>query len=599
MATDLFQDADFSHLSGNASSAPVDLLKDPDFSTQPPMSAGDSIKNFFSQAYQGGKRDIQDVAAGLGQYSLNASNFITGNNSNYDVAKQSFGITDPNWLDQGLQGLGQAAPYIAGGEGLLGARLAAQGLSKAPLLMRLGNSAITGGVYGGTQSPEGQRLTGAAEGAAAFPALEAAGMGIGKGAQATTLIPQAAKNYLSKYAASGLSNDVSQGLNPSGSISNETAFDLAKSNLQSNYLPTERNAWDKVTSDAANADTSGAKFDDSSYTKALSDERDRLKTQSENQGGYRRQNKDAIELIEGKSEEPGYLDDQHSTFSDAIDHNKSLNADYQNEITPGKSLPFSTVNFAKDQIKQAFQDNLAKNGLQDTLGKSWQDANQATINKNQIFNDLISSKGKDQYSSFSSFLNGKSPFAERGTFVTDYLPKPGTQGTQRMQQFASMLGDDNTAKSVLKNNYFGSEFEPSSFLSKYNRLSDDQKSYLFNTDQKSTVDALSNVLSSHPDALKNSTFQSFWNHSIPTILGGAAGHALGGSTTEGMLGGLAAGHALNTGLSKAFENPSVQNYFTNYLNSPQRKVSMDYLSKLLGKGIPATIAPSLNKRSSP
>lgn len=541
-------------------------------------SIGQHIGNILSDMYEGGKRDLEDLSAGIMQSSANLTNFLTGKSNNYDVASQMFGISNPNILDKALKGIGQYAPYAIGGEAALPASLG-----------RLGASALTGAAFGGTQSDPGQRLQGAILGSTWNPALELTGMGAAKGINSLSAIPDALKNYLSQFAASGVSKNVASDLNSPLGVTNETAFDMAKNNYN-NYSSKENQAWSKVTDAAKAADASGAKFDDGSYTSALSDELNRLQDQSAKQSALDRKNKDSIDLLNG------YIDDQHGTFSDAIEHNKALNADYQNEITPGKSLPFNTVNFAKNSIKSSMTDNLAQNNLSDSLGALWNQANQTTAQKNSIFNEIMNQGGNTQYSKFMKYYKADDPqFSNPSNFVNDYLPKSGNEGLQRMQQFSQMLGDDDTAKAVLKKNIFGQSYDPNDFLNKYNKLSPDQQNFLFDQQQNQSIQSLKTMIDMHPDALKNNSFQSLWNHSIPAILGAGIGHATGTGALEGALMGSLGAKGLSTGISKTFENPSIQQYFMQFLNQKQAPQSQDYLGQALSRGLPFLGMPQLQR----
>src|SRR5208337_1236984 len=88
-------------------------------------------------------------------------------------------------------------------------------------------------------------------------------------------------------------------------------------------------------------------------------------------------------------------------------------------------------------------------------------------------------------------MNKNNINADGSTFVNDYLPTSKGDGTQRMEQFTKMIGDTDTAKNVLKMNYFDSglktgDANASKVLGKYNNLSDEQKGYLFNPDEMQT-----------------------------------------------------------------------------------------------------------------
>lgn len=473
---------------------------------------------------------------------------------------------NPNIADKLIQGASQYAPYEAVSAGLP--------------LSGLSNLATTGAAFGATQSqnPMAGALTGAATNT---------GVGL-LGKTADPIL-----NYLSKYAAQGLTKQTGNILDAGKAVSNQQAFDMAKQNYGA-LSQQEGNAWDNLKQQAAAADatkrytanfapassmpvlpggpetlsaTQMPTFDNSGYVGSLSDQLNKLKQQSGAQSGFARANKDSEKLLQD------YIGDQHNTFSDAIQHNQALNQDFQNEIAPGQPLPFRTVNFAKTNLKNSINQNIQNSGLQDTLGSAWNNANQITSQKNQIFNNVVNPKGIEQISTFSTMMNGKNPNADPTSFVNDYLPTSRGDGTQKMQQFSQMVGDQNTAKNVLKQNYFDKAIqsgtvEPRTFLSKYNNLSDDQQGYLFSPQENQTIQALNKINQDHPDALSKSQWGGFGHHSIAATLGGILGMSTGHGLWEGLGAGILGGVAANAGLRKLFENPSISNYFVNALTKP-------------------------------
>lgn len=477
-----------------------------------------------------------------------------------------------------LKNIGQYAPYLAGGE-IAGLGKAAEGAPfLARMLTRATGDAQVGGAYGATQSQD--PLKGALTGGLLNAAL-------GAGNELASPLANALKGYFSKYAAQGLTKQAGNMLNDPAGVPNEDAFNLAKQNYI-NMSGNEKNAWDNLSGAAAQADASGAPFNNQPYIDSLQTQLEKLQGQSSRQSGYARANKDSQTLLSN------YADDQHGTFADAIEHNKALNQDYQNEITPGKSLPFSTVNYAKSNIKNAINQNIQDNGLQDTLGSAWNNANQITSQKNQIFNQIVNPKGKEQISTFSSMINGKNPTQDPTSFVNDYLPTAKGDGTQKMQQFAQMVGDENTAKSVLKQNYFDKAIEsgvvnPRQFLSKYNNLSDDQQNYLFSPQENQTVQALNKINQAHPDALSSSMMGSLGHHSIAATLGGIIGVFTGHGLWEGLGAGILGGAVANAGLRKSFENPAISNYFVKYLMNKAPQTSGNFSSRLSPLITPALV----------
>ena len=480
------------------------------------------------------------------------------------------GVSQPNLLDKLVQGSAQYLPAtLAGGSTIAG-------------------QAIAGGVFGATQNQN--PLTGAAIGAA-IPIL--GGKAIQGGLAAAEARPISAA--LSKYAAPGLGETISGTLEDTRKMTNQQAFDMAKNNY-GNYAAKEKNAWDNLSNEASKADSNNANnFDNSDYVSALNDKLTKLSGQAERQSAFGRSNADAQTLLNG------YMKDEHGNFTDAIEHNKSLNQDYQNEITPGKSLPFDIVNFAKSNLKKTINQNIEDNGLQETLGKSWQDANQSTADKNSIFNEVANVKGQPKYSSFSQFNKGVSTNQDPTSFVFDYLPKTKGDGTQGMEQFSKMLGNDDAAKNVIKMNYFDKSFrqnqvDPKTFMGQFDNLSQEQQEYLFNSEQLKPIRTLSAILAKNPNSL-NAPSKSLWSHGLTALIGGTAGHFTGIGPVEGAVGALVASNAGKAAVAKLAAQPAMQKKLIDYLNSnPQPRISPETattLMNVLSRAIPSAITPHL------
>lgn len=553
----------------------------------PDVNYSEQLKTLATAA----KHLPSDVVAGLAQMGhglLNAPhNIVSSLNPSLGAAipsQQNYnfsalaGNPNPTTADKLIQGGAQYLPYALGGEAALAGR--------APsLLSSLAASSGSGAGFGLTQSDT--PFTSAAEGAGLNALTTGAGAAIAG-------LPNAFNNYLSRFAATGLASRVANTMEGIKNATNAQAFQLAKNNYN-NYSSAENDAWNNLTDQAAQADASGAKFDNSDYVKSLQDELSNKQTQSERQSGFSRANQDSQQLLNG------YINDQHGTFQDAIEHNKALNQDYQNEITPGKSLPFNTVNFAKSNIKQAINDNLASNNLQDTLGQAWDDANNSTAQKNQIFNQLATPRGGNQISSFSQLIKNNSQNADPTTFINDYLPTSRGDGTQKMQQFSQMLGDEDQAKNILKMNYFDKTFNNSGdrvnvpqFLNRYNNLSADQQNYLFNPDENSLIQSLNKVTDKYPGALKQTGPISALGHAtVPAFLGALASHHLGAGELLGGLAGAGAANLAGRGVQQLFSSQPISDYFVKQLMKPSGATINPALTALGRNAIPAATLPYL------
>lgn len=491
---------------------------------------------------------------------------------------QLFGTQNRGLGGDILEGAGQYAPYAAGGEGLLAGKLGAGALG------RLGAQGLTGATFGATQSPN--PISGALIGGGTNLALGVPG-------EALSALSPALKSYFSRFAAQGLAKNIGQSMKDTQATNNAQAFGMAKQNFDA-LSQNENSAWTNLKQQAAQVDSAlpGSNFDDSGYINSLKNKLQDMGAQSSKQSGFARSNTESMQLLQD------YMNDQHGTFTDAFQHNQALNKDYQNEITPGKSLPFSTINYAKGALKQNINENINNMGLQDTLGSAWNNANAITAQKNNIFNEVVNPKGKANISTFATINNLKNTNADPTTFVNDYLPTSKGDGIQKMQQFSQMLGDENSAKQVLKSNYFDKAIEssgvnPKKFLNRYNNLSDDQQNYLFSPQDNQTIQALNKINEMHPDALSHSLYAGLGHHGIAATLGGILGMSTGHGLWEGLGAGIAGGMVANAGLRKAFENPAISNYFMNYLTHPQAPAAVGGIGGGLGRALSPMITPSV------
>lgn len=544
--------------------------------------------NFVAEGIHNTAREIKDFGAGVGQGLVNLNGLVRNDKGPYpDVAKEYFGLENPSTLDVIIQKAGQFSPYLLGGEALLGAKSAATGIKSAlPLAQRALNSGKIGAAYGATQGEPGNRLKESVEDAALGPLFEVGGSavakGIGSGFDFIKKSPEKIKGYLSKYAASGLSKSIKKDIDNIKDADNLSAFNMARENHE-RYANEESKLWKNIPELAQVTDQSGIPFDNEIYRDALASEATRLRNRGLGQGAHRRGDEESIALLEG------YSNDMHSTFSDAIEHNKALNRDYRNEITPGKSLPFETVSFAKGKIKKSIEDNFKKNNLEDTFGQAWEMANKKTAEKNKIFHEISGAKGNKQNSSFSQYLRGSDGYTDPSKFVREYVPKNAADGVLKMHQFIKMVGNDTYAKNVLAKNYFSNlhdegVFNVKGFMSKYRNLSHPQQNLMFTESENDTIRTLGKLLDKNPRVLENNSKNHLVQHGIASIMGALGGGAFGHPVVGGGIG-AATPSAANRALSRAFENPSLQNYFARYINNdnPFTKTYSDTFKKKLGK----------------
>ncbi len=502
---------------------------------------------------------------------------------------EAFGIKDPKFTDQLVQGVAEYLPFGIGGAQVKGPQLLEKAISKVPYLSRFApemaqqlapgvafgmgsnpDHPVAGGIEGGLVNMAGAPIVGA---------LPAAWNGI--------------KNYASKFGARGIADAISGDLNKVKDISKEQAYEMVKDNLLNNVEPLEKSAWDTLKLHVNSAENNGkVNFNNSDYVKALQDKLANLETQSASQSGFRRSNDEGIQLLQD------YLKDSHGTLSSALEHNKALNKDYRNQITPGQSLPFDIVNYAKGNINQAIQKNLEAQAPE--IKNMWDVANSSTGDKMKTFFEITSPKGVSTPSTFATLLNNKSPYTDTSKFVNDYIPKAGSEGIQKMEQFAKMMNDNYAAKNVLKQTYFEKAFDPQSangvdvkkFLNQFRNLSDEQQSFLFNKGQLDQVHALEKLMQKNPDIVNKPTHSyMILTHTLPGLLGFAAGEMQG----EGVLGGLtgaAIGIGTQAGLRALMSRPGAQKALIDrVLNPPGGEQGQ--IAQSIAKAYPYLFTPQI------
>lgn len=228
-------------------------------------------------------------------------------------------------------------------------------------------------------------------------------------------------------------------------------------------------------------------------------------------------------------------------------------------------MPFDTIKYSLGNLKKTIQKNVEDNGLQDTLGKSFADANKATKTKQQIFNNLISPKGKEQQSTFINFMKQNNPSADRGNFVNDYLPSGAKESLGRMNQFSQMIGNKDVAKDIIKNNYFeaNKRISPQQFLNKYDSLNKDEKQFLFDSNEIKNYDHLSSIARKSPESLNKPGILDLAHSTVGSGLGALGGMAFGHNPIASGFAGLIGANALRLGATKAMSYPSLRNSLFN------------------------------------
>jgi hypothetical protein len=474
-----------------------------------------SSLSFLSNLKNTTENRLKDVAIGLanmGHGLINAPhnivNAISPSLASHIPAmapenySQDLGMNNPSIWDKALQNIVQYSPYAVAGEGAI-----AEG---APLMQRAATQGLMGSTYGLTQSnnPQQDVPLGGLSGAVSEAGLNALGS-VGSG------IINPIKNYLSQFPAKNIFNNISNNLNNLRNLSNSDAFNVAKNNLLQSKQ-NESQLWNVAHGYAQVADvTPGVNYNDSSYINALNNQANQLKNKL-------KQNPDAIENQNALKLTNNYINAPHGTFSNAVLHNQALNEDFNNTITPGVSKPFSTVKNSIANLKNNLQENLQNNNLSDTLGSAINNANQATIEHNNNFNNIINSSGKMVPSTLSNFVQNKTDVTgDASHFINDYLPNSGQQGVQNFIKLGKVLGDQDYANNIVKNNIFTNPSDFKSVVKDYDNLSPKQQQFLFNNNEKQILDSLSTAYKNNPNVLTHSVIGDLVQKSLPYVMGGS------------------------------------------------------------------------------
>lgn len=278
--------------------------------------------------------------------------------------------------------------------------------------------------------------------------------------------------------------------------SNDEAFDTAVENYR-NHQIREHDKWIDVKQQAAQAD-SNLDYDISNEThlKNLREYAKKIKGQQEHVDSNEY---DASQKMLNKwiNEAP------HGGLEGMIEHNQALNHAYGLTADSGVKLPYSTVKYGIKSIKDTIEENIENNSELKDLGKDWRQANDLTKSRYKNYHEILDPKSEVASSSFTKFEdnilpNGKVKDVDlhdrRGNFINDYIPKSPNEGIQNMQKLGRMLGNESYAKSMIKKNLLGNAANEKEVVSIFNKLSEDQKNYLFTRNQKNVLNAMSSKL---------------------------------------------------------------------------------------------------------
>jgi hypothetical protein len=178
------------------------------------------------------------------------------------------------------------------------------------------------------------------------------------------------------------------------------------------------------------------------------------------------------------------------SFKEAMEHGKGLNDVYGTMEFSDTPVPSNVVKRVIKNFKENMEDNFKENPeIKKHFGDEWKKANKLTQQKYEIFHETPEGE-----TSFIDKYRSKHPSTEYSDFVKDFLPKKGQEGIGNLKQLEDMLGSREKASKAIRHGLFGQNPELKNILSTYNNLNELPKNYIFNKKQRTSLDALNNIL---------------------------------------------------------------------------------------------------------
>lgn len=230
------------------------------------------------------------------------------------------------------------------------------------------------------------------------------------------------------------------------------------------------------------------------------------------------------------------IDNAPKTFEEALSARKLIN-----------DMNLGSNSFeARQALIKNVEENVASHGGEESkdFANSWRMANQHYAQKVSPFYKNHDAYGnlRDNNLLRKSLLNEEDA---QGNLLNIYTPKGQRVDTNNLKHLSTILEDPQIAKDAVKAAYFKDAFLPTStgshvptksFLTRYSKLSDNQKHASFTQDEVKILDKLSTINYLQKD-------ESSFKKLAKMILGGAAGEAIGSALGAPVIGG-AAGAAM-------------------------------------------------------
>ncbi len=456
--------------------------------------------------------------------------------------------------------IGRTAPYFAAPLGL------------ESILGRIGGQAARGAMAGAQTSQDGDKLEGAALGAATAGAGEGLLSAVGKGAQSVG-------KAISKNIYQPLVNELKAPMEDINKVNLNEGAQTLKSIYDAKKVA-NNNDWSAAESLANNiGDTP---FDNADYLKGLQDQKDSLIEKIGGKEDLQNKFQGALNALDRFSKQPP------ENFRDAMRVRQAINAAKDNALSSNGLPQDIEVNKVADGARNALinqvNSNILKNPQVSEFGDAWTNANQGFKNLQQYkmapkAGTLLNNN--DLTRAMSSGPNEK----VEGKIFNQFIPSgKNDTGTAKFEHLANLFGDKEQANDLIKSAIFNKPlsdggFNPDSLLNSYKSLSPNQQTYLFNPAEKSTLDnALQARSLGSKNKYNNGAINGLINRSLLSVLGGTLAHQVGVNPAIGAAAGFLGSNAIRKGAGSIAEQIG--------MNNPERYIGL------------AKQAPQFNKTSS-
>ena len=430
---------------------------------------------------------------------------------------------------------------------------------------------------GAQTSQDGDKLEGAALGAATAGAGEGLLSAVGKGAQSVG-------KAISKNIYQPLVNKLEGPMQ-----------DIAKTNLDDGAQALKgiydakkiANNNDWATAENLANQLGNTPFNNDDYLKALQNEKDSISEKIGGKKDLQDKFQGALNALDRFSEQPP------QNFRDAMRVRQAINAAKGNAIGSNGLPTDIEVNKVADNARNALinqvNSNILTNPQVSDFGDAWTNANQGYKNLQQY---KMAPKAGTLTNSIN--LNKAMNGDPEGKIFNDFIPSgKNDTGTAKFEHLAKLFGDTDQANDLIKSAIFSKSlaggFNPDSLLNSYKNLSPSQQTYLFDPEEKSTLDnALQARNLGKKNKYNNGAINGFINRSLLSVLGGTLAHQVGVNPAIGAAAGFLGSNAIRKGASSIAEQIGMNNperYIGLAKQAPQFDKTSSILNALTSAGL--------------